>query len=110
MTAKLNKPETLFRLPRAASCTAGATRVESALDAQRPSPKAANPGHDENDDEHADLTAGFVFTCATMSKLNSIEVLIFAAFPGTRTIKTEVIGPRGQSAATLSADRRTIKL
>jgi len=109
MTAKLNKPETLFGVPRAASCTAGATRIESALDAQRPSPKAVIPDQDE-DDEHADLTAGFVFTCAGMGKLNSMEVLIFTAFPGTKTIKAEVIGPRGQSAATLSADRRTIKL
>jgi len=110
MIATLNKPEALFRLPRPASCTAEATHIESALDTPPSAARAANSGHDEDEDEHADLTGTFGFTCARMAKLDSIEVLIFAAFPGTKTIKAEIIGPHGQSAATLSADHRRLKL
>ena len=108
MTAKLNRPATLFKLPEAASCTAGATRIESSLDAPTASAKSDKPTRDD-DDEHADLTATFSFVCRSMTQLDSMEILIFSAFPGTRSIKAEIIGPRGQSAATLSEKRRSIK-
>jgi len=111
MLARLNKPEALFRLPKAASCTAGPVHVDSPLDeapeAPSKSAKAVPKGGDG--DDHADLTATFSFVCASMDKLDSIEVAIFGAFPGTKTLKAEIIGPRGQSAATLSPTRRVIK-
>jgi len=112
MKAKLNRPETLFKLPPAASCRAGPTRVESSLDdaptAPSKSVKAAHEGDD--DDDHADLTATFTFVCAKIDRLDSIEVTVFGAFPGTKAIKAEIVGPGGQSAATLSANRRAIRL
>jgi len=111
MTAKLNKPETLFKLPKAASCTAGPTHIDSALNEApvTPSKSVKAAPKDGVDDDHADLTATFGFVCANMDKLDSIEVAIFGAFPGTKIIKAEIIGPRGQSAATLSPNRRVIK-
>jgi hypothetical protein len=109
MTAKLNKPETLFKLPKAASCTAMPTRIDSPLgNAQATSSSSVNAAQ-KDDDNHADLTATFGFVCADINKLDSIEVTIFDAFPGIRTIKVEIIGRRGQSAATLSSNRRVIR-
>lgn len=106
MTAKLNKPATLFKLPKGASCTPGATRIESPLNA--PASAKSDKAAQDDEDDHADLTATLVFTCASMSKLDSIEILVFSVFPGTRSIKAQIIGPRGQSAATLSPNRRSI--
>jgi Protein of unknown function (DUF2796) len=111
MTAKLNRPETLFRLPKAASCRAGPTRIDSPFnEAPHVPEKSASAAHtDDDEDEHADLTATFGFVCANIDRLDSIEVVLFDAFKGTRTVKAEIIGPHGQSAATLSPDRRVIK-
>jgi len=103
MTAKLNRPDALLRLPKAAACKATRVQIESPFDA----PKPARKGHD---DEHTELTATFRFDCASMGKLDSIEVVIFEAFPRTTAIQAEIIGPRGQSAATLTPKRRTIRL
>jgi len=112
MTARLNKPETLFKLPKAAACTPGPTSIDSPLGDSPATPStSAKAAHQrEPADEHADLTATFVFVCASIARLDSIEVALFDAFPGTRTIKAEIVGPRGQAAATLSPDRRVIKL
>ena len=111
MTAKLNKPEALFRLPQAASCTADPARIDSPFDSAAAKPsKSVKPAHKEDDDdEHADLTATFSFVCTNIAELDSIEIAIFDAFPGTKTIKAEIVGARGQSAATLSPKRRVIK-
>ena len=111
MTAKLNKPEMLFRMPKAASCRASPTHIDSPFnDAPPMATKPSRAAHGDDDgDEHANLTATFGFVCADVDKLDSIEVVIFEAFKGTRILKAEIIGPHGQSAATLSPDRRLIK-
>ena len=110
MTARLNRPETLFKLPQAASCTAGPAQIDSPLDAPAAPSKSAKPAHKPGDDDHAELTATFRFACADPGKLDSIEVAIFDAFPRTTAIKAQIIGPRGQSAARLSPKRRVIRL
>jgi hypothetical protein len=111
MTARLNRPETLFKLPQAASCTAAPAQISSPLDAPAAPSKSAKPAHKhQGDDDHADLTATYRFACADPGKLDSIEVALFEAFPRTAAIKAEIIGPRGQSAARLSPKRRVIKL
>jgi hypothetical protein len=107
MTAKLNKPEMLFKLPKAASCKAGRTHIDSPLHDQPA--KATKPVAAHKDDDHAELTATFRFVCGNMGRLDSIKVDLFDAFEGTRTLKAQIVGPRGQSAATLSPDRRLIK-
>jgi hypothetical protein len=107
MMAKLNRPESLFRLPKPASCAAGPVRIESQFNEAAPAP--AKSAKENADEDHADLTAGFSFNCGAIAKLDTIEVAIFDAFPGTRTIKVEIIGPRGQSGATLSIERRMIR-
>lgn len=110
MQAKLAGPAALFRLPAAASCKAGAVRIASPVtDAPATKPKpAAKPVRDD-DHDHADLSAEFAFECARIDKLDSIQVNLFDAFPGTRTIHAQVAGPRGQSSRTLSPDQRSIR-
>jgi hypothetical protein len=108
MTDKLNRPEMLFRLSKAASCKANPTRIVLPFNDTRATPASA-AHKDDDSDEHADLTASFGFLCANIGKLDSIEVNLFDAFPGTRTLKAQIAGPRGQSGATLSSDQRVIR-
>jgi hypothetical protein len=108
MTAKLERPEMLFKLPKAASCTARPTRIDSPLDSAPPTTSRVGAKQGGGDD-HADLSATFSFICARIDKLDAIEVAIFTAFPATRTINAAIIGPRGQSAATLTPNERVIR-
>jgi hypothetical protein len=108
MTAKLERPEMLFKLPKAASCTARPTRIESPITAASATGARMDPKKNAGGD-HADLSAPFSFICTRIDKLDSIEVAIFTAFPATRTLNAAVIGPRGQSAATLTPNRRVIR-
>ena len=108
MTAKLERPEMLFKLPKAASCTARPTRIESPLGAASATGAHMDPNKNGSDD-HADLSATFSFICTRIDKLDSIDVAIFTAFPATRTLNAAVIGPRGQSAATLTPNQRVIR-
>jgi len=110
MTASLNRPDTLLKLPKAAACTAAPVRIESPLDAPAAAPKSAKPARKGHDDDHAELTATFRFDCTNMHALDSIEVALFDAFPRTTAIQAQVIGPRGQSAQRLTPKRRTIRL
>jgi hypothetical protein len=111
MVDRLDKPAMLFKLPQAAACTAGS--VKSAYQFNQPpaapakSAKGAKAKEEEED--RADLTASFPFTCTNPDKLDSMEVLIFTEFPRTRSVKARIIGPRGQSAVTLTPARRVIK-
>ena len=112
MVAKLNNPAALFKLPPGAACKAGATQIDSPLtNAPAAPPKAGTspPKDAKSDDDHADLTADFEFTCGHIENLKSIEVDVFDVFPGTRTLKAEIVGPHGQSAKTLSPDDRSLE-
>lgn len=107
--ARLNRPDTLLRLPKAASCTAAPTRIDSPLDRPAAPSKTVKPAPKGQDDDHAEITATFGFVCADVGRLDSIEVAIFDAFPRTTAIEAEIIGPRGQSGARLSPKRRLIR-
>ncbi len=112
MVAKIDNPAGLFKLSIAASCRAQATQIDSPVtDVPAAPSKSVKSAHKsvDTDADHADLTADFQFTCDHIEKLKSIEVNIFDAFPGTRIIKAEIIGPHGQSAKTLSPDHRSLE-
>jgi hypothetical protein len=108
MTAKLERPEMLFKLPKGASCTARPTRIDSPLDSAPATTSRAETKKRVGDD-HADLSATFSFICTRIDKLDSIDVAIFTAFPATRALNAAVIGPRGQSAVTLTPNQRVIR-
>jgi len=108
MVTKLNNPALLFKLPAEASCKAGATQIDSPL-TNAPKTGKGSPKESGGDGDHADLTATFKFSCEHIENLKSFEVDVFDAFPGTRTIKAEIVGLHGQSAKTLSPDDRSLK-
>lgn len=100
---RMNKGASLIRPAAAAQCALAKTTVESgALQAAAPS------GAEE--DEHADLDATFVFTCAQPDKLASIELRLFDAFQRIQRIKVQVAGPQGQSKHTLRRPHKLLEL
>ena len=59
-------------------------------------------GH-ADEEVHSSFHASYVFDCGTPGQLDSIDVAIFKAFPGTEKIAAQVIGPKGQGAVSLDA-------
>ena len=99
----LNRPAELFLPAPAAQCAPSGTKLESPLfDAGH------TQGHDEHAAEHADVTAEYVFRCARPGELAGLEVRLFDRFDGLGKLKAEVVGPRGQQAATLGPKQRVL--
>ncbi|MFN0039059.1 MAG: DUF2796 domain-containing protein [Burkholderiales bacterium] len=110
MKANLNQPEKLFKFPALGNCGPGSVRIDSPIaEAAAAKSSASESRHDANDDDgHSDLVARYVFTCGRIDKVDAIDVKLFEAFPGLKSVKAIVIGPNGQSAKTLTAGRRSL--
>ncbi|MDR2386626.1 MAG: DUF2796 domain-containing protein [Deltaproteobacteria bacterium] len=73
------------------------------------------PGHSHDHDhegeggEHGDLEAAYVFECADISKLTSLEVNLFSTFQGLEEVEARVVSDQGQSAQELTASSKVLK-
>jgi Protein of unknown function (DUF2796) len=115
MARQFSRPEALFAPSLAALCSVKSVQLSSAaLDAKllaaagvsAPPPNAAD--HDE--DGHADLDARIVFRCERPQDLKRLEAKIFDAFPGMVQLDVQVVTPRRQSAAKLTANSNGLDL
>lgn len=106
MARLLNRPGELFAPTPAAGCKAGAVKLESPVLETKPK-AAAKHGHD-HEHEHADLDGEFTFTCAQPALLRGLEVKLFDAFPGLKSLDVEVATAKGQTAAKLDGRKRRI--
>jgi len=59
---------------------------------------------------HSELSALYNVACRDIKALDHIEVMVFDAFPGTETLKAEIVTAAGQSAVTLTAKSRRVGL
>lgn len=111
MAARLRQPATLFTPTPAARCVAGSVDIASAaLPAELlGNPKPAPGTGGATADEHADLDATFRWRCDAPAELKGMDVALLQAFPGLRSVKVQVVGPRGQSATTLSGASRSLR-
>ena len=64
----------------------------------------------EEGETHSEFHVEYAFQCGSPDKLDSIEVLLFQAFPGMEEIEAQVIGPNGQTAVELTAEANRIDL
>jgi hypothetical protein len=99
--ATLKDGERLFRFSPEARCRLIEAGVESAL------PEGVGA---EGQEAHADLDAEYRFECAEPGQLRQVEVGLFQAFPATRSIQVQYVGPKGQAAAELTAASPMLKL
>jgi len=118
LALRLRRAETLFQLTPAAECRLTKAELESeSLEPELLDPEAtlfqdlAEDGGDKSPakagehEEHGDLDAEFTFMCAKPEKLNSVDVLLFAAWPRIEKVEARAVTPRGQRADTLSAKK-----
>lgn len=89
----------LFGLDPAAACAPGKVELVHPFAAG----KAADAGHG-----HADAEVSWAFRCAAPAALKSIEVGLFDRFSHLKTLRVQFAGPRGQTSATLSRNKRRL--
>ena len=93
--ATLDDGGRLFRLPADAGCRLVEAVVETPLTGE------AGEGADAGD--HSDVDAEYRFECAAPDRLVQMHLGLFEAFPETRGLQVQFVGPRGQGAAELTA-------
>jgi hypothetical protein len=103
MTEKFRKPESLFVPTAAARCTAGPAQLTSPVTNGDMPPKER-----KQEDGHGELEAVITFRCESPSALKDLDVKLFEAFPQLHRLQVQIVGPRGQSAATLTPKRRVL--
>ena len=103
--ARLRSPDKgppLFAADAAAQCTLGKAEVQAPV---------LEPGAGRaNQDEHAELEASYVFTCAKPDELRTLDVGLFDAYKRTQRIDVQVAGPTGQAKMTLKRPARKVRL
>ncbi len=107
MTELFDRPASLFTLTAAAQCTAKPARLTAPV-----LTSGQADGHSDKHDEateHGQLRAEINFTCLKPDLLKGLTVNLFSAFPDIRRLSVQVAGPRGQSAATLTAGQRQLE-
>lgn len=100
LLARLKGAPPLVRPDAAADCGAAEVTVSAEV------LTAANP----KPGEHADLEAGFVFTCRQAAKLGALEVGFFDAFPRLRRLDVRWALPQGQGQRSLARGQKLLKL
>lgn len=101
MTQAFRQPEKLFAPTAGAQCKAEPAAVSV------PALKDAGHTHAADKDTHAELETTITFRCLVPTALRSIEFKLFGVFPRMQRIAVQFVGPKGQTAATLTPTRQS---
>ncbi|MBP8030086.1 MAG: DUF2796 domain-containing protein [Pseudomonadales bacterium] len=105
LVAALEKPDALFVFSPAAGCASSSTKLESPLIAD----ESHDHKHEEKHEEkHSDLDGEFSFVCKEAGKLTQLTVNLFDVAANLQDLDVEIAAPRGQTAAELKPDKRTV--
>jgi len=101
MVAHLNAADQLFQPDPAATCKLSKVELtSSALSLGTKEEEVYSNDeekrHDHADNEHANVNADIVFTCARATEARFIDVKLFDTYPRIRTIDVQVAAPQGQ--------------
>lgn len=108
---RLEQPDALFGLPAAAGCKLAETELESPLFEGKAHDHGDEHEHEHEHDgdhesQHSEIRAHYHFDCATPQAIQALDLqALFEAFPGTKKIQAQLIGPNGQRGAQLDADQ-----
>lgn len=105
MAERLRAADKLFVPDAAGQCTLADAQVEApvlGLGAAAQAASAAS-GADAKaaGDEHADLVLTVSFDCSQAEAARHLDVRLFDAFPGVRTVAAQVVGAKGQNLTLL---------
>ena len=114
--AQLEKPLTLFNLPKAAGCVVAMQELESPLFGDKPD---ADDDHDEDakdedghehNHDHSEIHAHYQFSCAAPGALKTLDLAnLFNTFPATQKIQVQLISPSGQQGVEATAKAAALK-
>jgi hypothetical protein len=127
LTTRLRQPDTLLVPTQAAGCAVASAKIDAPILEERPTASAQRApgkgtataakaaagqtkrdrGHGD-DDEHAELSAEYVFRCRRPEALHGLDAKLFESFLRVRQIDVQVVGPKGQSAAKLTPAQRQV--
>ena len=115
--ARLEAAADVFILPRGAKCRIREAHAESSLledagdEHKHEHDHKREHGHkDEHEEGHGGFSAHYVYTCTAPDGLGAIDTRLFTLFPSLREIHARIIGPAGQSAATLTPSETSVSL
>ena len=108
--AGLQKGERLFQLSPAAGCHLTEYDVDSSLMEEEHGHDEHGKEEHEDEHEHADFDASYVFQCKNPAALRSIEVKLFKLFPGTEELEVQLLTDKGQRALELTPSNPTLHL
>jgi hypothetical protein len=67
-------------------------------------------GHEDEHDHHADGHGEWAFTCANPVALDQLDVRVFEVFPGTESLRVQLISSAGQRGGELTAEQHLLDL
>lgn len=123
MAERLHNPGSMFVIPPEARCVAGPVNLQSrvldrtllAVDGGGKQISSSPSGREPHKrsgtlekDEHAELSAEYVFECERPQSLAGLEVKLFDAFPGLKRLDVQVAGHKKQTSAKLSSRNRRV--
>jgi hypothetical protein len=105
LAERLRAADQLFVVDAAGGCQLGDVRVEApvlGLGTPAPTASTASAASAASAGEaHADLVLTALFDCRQAAAAQYVDVRLFEAFPGVRTVAAQVAGPRGQGLTLL---------
>ncbi|MBK5353928.1 DUF2796 domain-containing protein [Pseudomonas sp. TH41] len=110
--AQLEKPLTLFNLPKVAGCVVASQELASPLFGDKPD---ADDDHDEDakdehHHDHSEIHAHYQFSCSAPGALKTLDLAtIFNTFPATQKIQVQLISPSGQQGVEVTAKAAALK-
>ncbi|TDF85914.1 DUF2796 domain-containing protein [Pseudomonas sp. H9] len=100
--SQLEQPLTLFTLAKSANCSISDQELQSPLFGD-------TPAVDEDGHDHSDINAHYRFICENPDQLKALDLgPLFNAFPATRKIQLQLIGPSGQQGVEATPDKATL--
>ena len=111
--AQLEKPLTLFNLPKAAGCVVTTQELESPLFGDKPDAddehEEAKDGHEHHHD-HSEIHTRYQFSCSAPGALKTLDLAtLFNTFPATQKIQVQLISPSGQQGVEVTAKAAALK-
>jgi hypothetical protein len=107
--AHLREPSRVVAIDPVAGCAARPALVQAPRLEAGAAP-GSRSGSAPVDEGHGDLSARYVWQCATPASLRSVQLQLFDRFPRLRRLEAQAALPQGQTRAVLRSNARNLPL
>ena len=102
MINNLSKGYQLFDFNKEAGCSLVSNQVALMKGGKRAHPIMLQTLGGTREGEHAEMDATYAFSCANPDALKSVDVKLFAQFPGLEALDVQMVLPKKQMAVRLT--------